>query len=136
MNIENLRFEAAEALGWERTTHADSENEAEEALDAYFGLFPGAVVWKTPEGKYVRHLPPNYPEDLNAIHDAWKTLDKIQHAQFKHFLREIIINQEGFEGPCKSITNASALARCEAFVRAHKLPGGKLFHVEQSEAVL
>jgi hypothetical protein len=76
------------------------------------------MPWIQPDGtrRRVYNLP-NYCNDLNAMHEAWKSLTKEQHQQFKQHLANIVLRDGHIVGPCRSLSNATARQRAEAFLR-------------------
>ena len=57
---------------------------------------------------------PNYPSDLNAMHEAEKILNTNQAADYCELLRPIICG-------CWRLVHATAAQRAEAFLRTLKL---------------
>ena len=60
---------------------------------------------------------PNYLDDLNAMHAAWCTLSETQHYVFRRHLQYISGRDGKLDGPCRSVCNATAAQRAEAFIR-------------------
>jgi hypothetical protein len=86
-------------------------------------------LWRTPDGEGMgRDWPPNYHEDLNAMHEAEKILmaDDAMYSQrnfYAHHLGSITLNDNGrgwqplSNDDCFPILHASAAQRAEAFLR-------------------
>jgi hypothetical protein len=87
-------------------------------------LYDGAEIkvrlWRTPNGGGVeRSRPPNYPKDLNAMHDAWLKLSPSEKERFESELYSTVIGEAEFNRNDNAgwITNATAEQRAEAFLR-------------------
>jgi hypothetical protein len=84
-------------------------------------------IWRAWEIPYLwcnigdNESPPNYYHDLNAMHEAWKTLTEVEHRQWTFHLQKIVQTEHTDYGPCKSVTNATACQRAEAFLRVKGL---------------
>jgi hypothetical protein len=81
-------------------------------------------MWATPDGKTLLTMPehlPDYLNDLNAMHDAEKTLDFEQSELFEDELCDVTFkDNDGLENPlpCRfSVCHATAAQRAEAFRR-------------------
>lgn len=81
-----------------------------------------SLVWKTPDGGYFGDESglPDYPNDLNAMHEAEKTLNpNEQNEYYEHSLREVTgyglmsIRHQN----TRKIVSADARQRCEALLR-------------------
>lgn len=62
--------------------------------------------------------------DLNAMHEAWCTLTPDRHDGFRFKLADIVRRDPPpFRGPCRSLCNATAAQRADAFLLTlgHKL---------------
>lgn len=77
-----------------------------------------------PNSAHVRIIP-NYASDLNACHEFAAWLDPEQQIQFAVELRSIVLENthkawwDATAIEVFQITNATALQRCEAFLRIH-----------------
>ena len=62
---------------------------------------------------------PDYCNDLNAIHQAWRTLPPSQKDRFESELYSVVIGQADYNrnDDAPYITNATAKQRAEAFLR-------------------
>lgn len=68
------------------------------------------------------NMMPNYPQDLNAMHYAWKILDRCQRVQFSNEINRLIVDAGGHASSLREdiyacITNATSRQRAEAFCR-------------------
>lgn len=61
--------------------------------------------------------PPPHESDLNAMHVAWCSLTADQHRIFRRHLAEVVTRDGHVCGPCRSLSNATATQRCEAFLK-------------------
>lgn len=103
MKTELQRIAIAEACGWQRDKTTDAEFEKSRIRD----------IWVTPDGKRLIHGisgTPDYLYDLNAIHEAEKTLTQSQRVDYMNALGQICGTQQ--EKPF-----ATAAQRAEAFLR-------------------
>jgi hypothetical protein len=106
MNDEEINRAIAEHLGWRCQSHVPEQNKA------------GAIMCWIPPGKHEWHPVqiPNYCGDLNAMHEAEKTLDGTRMAMaYTGELREII-NPGGPVGDFR-LVSATSYQRAEAFLR-------------------
>jgi hypothetical protein len=61
---------------------------------------------------------PNYPNDLNAMHEAEKTLVPDKFGQYLDRLREITQSENRYEVENRfELVHATARQRCEAFIK-------------------
>jgi len=67
---------------------------------------------------FVTNLP-DYLNDLNAMHEAWRTLTPSQKTEFESELYLVIMGQAEYHrnDDAPYITNATASQRAEAFLR-------------------
>ena len=120
MTTEEMRIEIAKFRGWRRSTYGKEGNLA-------VGGFP---VWVDPEGNMFDDYSdsgsypfPNYPEDLNAMHECVQILEPIIHRKkYPEILKKIVAKKEGFITndlplPDWHLINANAIQRAEAFLR-------------------
>jgi hypothetical protein len=100
MNKESQRIAIAEACGW--TEHKSRV----------------ANYWKL-HGEFVGYGPPDYLNDLNAMHEAEKVLTDDEGDRMRYFdnLAEITADANG--GRCSRflLVHPSATQRAEAFLR-------------------
>ena len=69
----------------------------------------------------VESLIPDYPADLNAIHEAEMTLNQEEYSKFTDFLYDIECRAVESEKRRWAWLSSPALARCEAFLRVKGL---------------
>ena len=113
MKPEQQRIAIAEACGFKITrVEYDPNGEVER-------------VWaETPDswkGKDVRPWLPDFLNDLNAMHEAWCSLDDVRKDEMQMILREIVFKGQpvvrlSILGEA-IISNATADQRAEAFLR-------------------
>lgn len=71
-------------------------------------------------GNYVDRICPDFLNDLNAVHEAEKSLSDHEHEAFRGRLRERVLQDS--PGPWeRDYPSATATQRCEAFLRAKRL---------------
>ena len=107
MNLtqEQKRIKLAEAAGWKCASHV-AEFDKPFALMCWYR--PGNAEWQTEE-------PPDYFNDLNAVHELEKLLTDAQWPEYREELRTIalggirLISQR-----CKADIHATADQRAEA----------------------
>ena len=103
MTQEQQRIAIAEACGWRRWSK----------------LYPGKSEqgWRKDNQPFVRNLP-NYPNDLNAMHEAWKTLTPSQKVAFESHLYDVVVGGAEYHRNDDQpyITNATAAQRARAFL--------------------
>lgn len=113
MTPEQQKVAIAGACGWRRfTSFAD-------------GVFVRPPEDKLPE--WADRECPDYLNDLNDMHEAWKTViapERQHFLQFENVLR-VIVERDAVD-PAKAyfpalLTNATAPQRCEAFLRTLNL---------------
>lgn len=83
MKTEKQRIAIAEWCGWKRSQTTKEEFAESRIHD----------IWVDPSGKRYIHgitCPPNYLNDLNAMHEAEKRLDAGQRRAFAHNLEVIV----------------------------------------------
>jgi len=110
MTKEQINIAIAESLGWKKNMG-----------DWYR---PNAncqyITRSKSDGGYTIY-PPNYYNDLNAMHEVWCSLTEKQHQYFRRELQFVIAeagdNNIPHKGPCHSVCNATALQRAEAYLR-------------------
>lgn len=110
MNWTEQRISIAEACGW---------------IKAYEeGADEGCGKWFWHCGNQNLKQPPDYPNDLNAMHEAWATLPPFHQVQFavelsktveRDYLGEWATLHDGAK--LSQIVNATAPQRAEAFLR-------------------
>ena len=110
MTPERMRIKIAEALGWKRV-------EYHPAL--------GNQGWTSPDRPGTR-LAPDFCNDLNSCHDMEKILTKSDHANYvEHLITITNINTETtgvrYWTNYFLVSHATALQRCEAFLRTKGL---------------
>ena len=107
MTLEQQRIAIAEACGWQRI---------------YAGRNMGSL-YGFKKGNHRAHSIPDYLNDLNAIHQAWRTLTHRQKTRFESELYSVVIGQTDYNqnDDAPYITNANAAQRAEAFLRSVKL---------------
>lgn len=124
MSPEKQRIAIAEACGWENVHRFDRWREG------------GPVTYRDGDligdfgGRRLRHLP-NYLRDLNAMHEAEKTLPDDPRYSKRNYYASILgsltrnDNGRGWEplsnDDCFPILHATAPQRAEAFLRALNL---------------
>lgn len=91
MSPEEQRIAIAEVCGW-KTGYRDPE------------------AW---------HPLPDYPNDLNAMHDAEKTLDRNQLERYADILCDEFY--DGFDPDIVAVITATAAQRAEAFLKTLNL---------------
>ena len=110
MTPEAKRIAILEATGWKRMTVGGQES-------------PTGQYWKSPGGR-IDVTPPDCLNDLNAMHEAQKTLGQEWDNYWRNLFK--IINQDNPSLACDKrmqdllwyyCINATAAQRCEAFLR-------------------
>ena len=116
MTNDEIRIAVAQARGWRWKIYNDGN------LDAVWSPGPNGK-W---EGSFVEFLEglPNYPVDLNAMHEAEKTLDN--WPDYLHHLCCVICgdSDEPYNQDATTIfcmVKATAIQRAEAFLRVKGL---------------
>lgn len=105
MNPEQQRVAIAEACGW--TAREDIEN-FWRAVDASGNMTH--ELWMSERNVWSAGIP-NYLNDLNAMHDAEKTLTDKAHEEFRLNLYDVIGDDS------RLIVSSTATQRAEAFLR-------------------
>ena len=102
MSPEQQRIAIAEACGWD----------CSEILEGEDGL-----LFARKEGDW--DILPDYLNDLNAMHEACKTLTEQQELVFRGHLHTITRRdyKSGVRSQILSTINATAVQRCEAFLK-------------------
>ena len=104
MTEQDQQIAIAEAYGWERV-----ENQVGDEMFACGDLC------------CFEHRLPDYPRDLNAMHDACKRLDIRQRVMFYGHLYSIVqreLRMENYEDSSSfALVNATSGQRAEAFLR-------------------
>jgi hypothetical protein len=123
MTPEEQRIAIAESLGWEKHIHPKAEDELDEALDASIGIYEGMTVWKNPAGRYVRHSPPDYLNDLNAMHEVEFSSFKTGSMWSKYYsnLAKVCRMWGHEEDDHNSPFSATAAQRAEAYLKTLNL---------------
>jgi len=123
MSNDEIRTAIAHACGWRWKIYDDGN------LDAVWSPGPKGK-W---EGSFVRFIEglPNYPEDLNAMHEAEKTLKppkkfddfKSEVSRYEEHLCQIVKADAShkWNGDSFKIAHATARQRAEAFLRVKGL---------------
>ncbi len=114
MTDNEIRIAIAEKCGWERATNAYDMD--------------GPMFWK--DGILFKSSGlPDYPNDLNAMHEAEKVFTNLYAQQYSLFLHKLVMGtMDNFdiEGNCNlecvsRVVRATARQRAEAFLRAFNL---------------
>lgn len=125
MTDQEIRIEIAECCGWKWVGMHGSKKHGYWYLNLKQENMPIAESGKF-GGATPSYSLPNYPEDLNAMHEACQTLGYDQSAQFVNELVRVIMgtgekpSEEYLKSPLSSIrmaVNATAHQRAEAFLR-------------------
>ena len=98
MNPKAQRIAIAEECGWKKDVR---------------------VWWKPGSGWEDHRDTPHYPNDLNAMHEAWKTLTPSQKTRFESEIYSVVIGDNDYNrnDDAPYITNATAAQRAEALLR-------------------
>lgn len=109
MSPEMQRIKIAEACGWKRDDKCDCWRK------------DGEVAYCDGRDHQYRQLP-DYLNDLNAMHEAQRTLDWAQTCLMYNWLDEICerpakLSSGGIDMRIKRVWQANAPQRCEAFLR-------------------
>lgn len=107
MTDEQIKIKIAEVCGWEPY--------AAENVGAAARLFNGSVWYRHAESKTIAtpNQLPDYCTDLNAIHDAEKSLTLSQFWNYADLLQCIVVSELGAD----TYITATARQRAEAFLR-------------------
>lgn len=106
MSSEEQRIAIAKAIGWQINDLDSGKalcNPKGEIVNAWYN-----ESWRLPD----------FLNDLNAMHEAWQKLTVAQHHEFRFHLSSISARDGHVTGPCRSVANATAAQRAEAFLRA------------------
>lgn len=123
MTPEKIRIAMAEACGWTRVEWYE-DNSGPPILHGFPPTQVGYSAtgdWQAITKEHTSHVP-NYPEDLNAVHEAEKTLDRVKDllpeaapdapfTQYDRYWGELGATCKG------DVVHATAAQRCEAFLR-------------------
>jgi len=109
MTNEQINIAIAEACGW-----TDVWNPV-----VWNPLMSTLPVGTSPEN-FFGHIP-NYCNDLNAMHEAEKTLTNVQHRQYRreiwHSVNEDLSSYEKVKAAKRAHFSSTALQKAEAFLR-------------------
>ena len=113
MNPEQQRIAIAEACGWKPDDDGAGLNtwEASWIGNKLYGLRPAFRPDKTISNYTVDCVVPDYLADLNAMHEAEKTLTDKAHEEFRLNLYDVIGDDS------RLIVSSTAAQRAEAFLR-------------------
>lgn len=114
MTDEELRIKVAELCGWKRR----------EVFEPSFAdpskLVSRGRKWHNPINDLPQRLP-DYPNDLNAMHEAEKALTDDEHSRFSDHLGSILCDGKYYHwsdgGAMRGFVSATAHQRAEAFVK-------------------
>ena len=112
MTPEAQRIAIAKACGWQHCTVNHHST----------GMFlKGTLIGTSPDSERTQTVP-DYLNDLNAMHEAWMTLDRKQRVAFSRELRQVVVLHGGVascfnEDIVALCENATAAQRAEAFLR-------------------
>lgn len=115
MTSEQQRIAIAEFMGWKlvpRLFHNGEWKEIPTWVDGRF--YDGQPEDYCMAGQVMGAMPPNYPTDLNLLHEVWCSFTQEQHRKFRLLLQEIVTRDGHVCGPCRSLSNATASQRSEA----------------------
>lgn len=112
MKTIEQQIEIAEFLGYKKVSCPDSSLSGEGPLLPEPKTYWAETFWN---GDVIGL--PDYLNDLNAMHEAWCSLTVQQHNWFRNHLQEIVLRDGHKYGPCRSVCNATASQRAEAFLR-------------------
>lgn len=114
MTPEEQRIAIAEACGW--TFHPPPYNPPPHSVE--FKAEALACWVKPGNPPHQKGFPPDYLNDLNAMHEAEWTLSSEQHATFREKLKEIQSLTAGvYRDYERAYVSAPAEDRAEAFLR-------------------
>jgi len=106
MNKDQQRIEIAEACGW----ILNPKPHTAKILD-----------WVHVPSGNTSYDPPDYFNDLNAMHEVEQILTDNQKMRFRGELVEMMRPKYGFESACLLAIHATAAQRAEAFLRTLNL---------------
>lgn len=128
MSPEQQRIAIAEVCGWtwELVPSNEEREDARLGRGAYTGMagYPESKWWKDPSGKF--GTPPDYINDLNAMHETEKTLSNKEFRDIGNFTETerskycSILEHVVTSAPKWSVFecyNATAAQRAEAFLK-------------------
>jgi hypothetical protein len=106
MNSESQRIAIAEACGWEKPFHRNSNN---------------IPIGGTFKGTFICDLP-DYLNDLNAMHEAEKALPVDQRKKYRDHLGSIVFDGKmSVDSHSWNWMSATAAQRAEAFLKTLNL---------------
>lgn len=102
MKPESQRIAIAEACGWKHIPKMKSVNPL--------------LVWECPDGGFSDKCP-DYPNDLNAMHEAEKILKGLDAFRYTQILWKVIQPKDFANYDTEKHVCATAAQRAEAFLR-------------------
>jgi hypothetical protein len=130
MTPKEQRIAIAEACGWTFLSIQDNLTKGNsDPYSAPVGFRPDPAKWYPGEGAYAGHGSdgpvielPNYPNDLNAMHEAFRSIPDEMRQVFWWRLSEIVGHDvyDCANKPWK-VFDATAAQRAEAFLRTLNL---------------
>jgi hypothetical protein len=111
MTPEKQRIAIAEACGWKIEPDSGFDHTpftVREPDGAYYHVRTEAIA--------IKHLP-DYPNDLNAMHNAWLTLSDDNKWVFAALLQRVVFKGGGGNSWNYWPSNATASQRAEAFLK-------------------
>lgn len=122
MDKHRQRMTIAEFLGWRLEPIGPPANsEVGIMCRNLYGITENTKIWKRPAG-VTRTSPPFYCNDLDAMRDAWRSLNYNQQAVFGHYLSVVVFGKglaDGFvfgEHDLARLANATAEELAKAFL--------------------
>lgn len=117
MTDQEINIAIAKACGWRFVPEHDRMTPQGHEVAGY------PQRWIGPDNmEYFEDIPyPDYCNDLNAMHEAWQTLTEPEHHKWTIILQGIVQRDGHITGPCRSVSNATARQRADAFLRVKKL---------------
>jgi hypothetical protein len=131
MTPEDIRIAVAESAGWKWYRHPSANSlkhphyrflalpAAHEFEQSPHWMVAADMTEKPCSIEYMEkefHLP-NWPEDLNAVHELEKTLTHNERFQFYKELLSVGNRDASNGNDVKNSIHATALQRCEAYLR-------------------
>jgi hypothetical protein len=111
MTSEQINTAIAEACGWKNADHPDVMKFKQGwTMPEEWCMDPNGVL-------RFNHNRPDYCNDLNAMHEAEKTLTEHQWDEYERVLRLVCDGCSYYEGAGKELLHATAAQRAEAFLR-------------------
>ena len=104
---EEVRVKVAELRGWTKCHRSKHDDVLRDAWTPVLFGCPGGDETSTTRL-------PDYPQDLNAIHEATIWLTWLFMDEFAEFL-SLVVGDNGVELTALSV-NATAMQRCKAFI--------------------